>query len=440
LATEHSDAISSLIGRYYDQKAQREWERMERHRTEFAVTMRALADHLPPPPAPVLDCGGGPGRYAIELARRGYEVTLFDLSAGCLQLAQEKASEAGVALAGCEQGMATDLSCFLDDAFDAVLLMGPLYHLLEEGDRQQALAEARRVLKPGGPLFAAFISRTAVPRWAAVHEPTWLLEHPELLETLLCTGVLPPSGEGDLEFIAHFAHPTEVVPLCRCAGLEVVAVLGVEGVVSMIEAGVNALSGEAWDAWVDLNCRLAPDPSIHGCVEHLLAVAVKPRWRSVLWQIARQLDEAGVAYKLVGGASVALHGVPIPVKDVDLETSIDGAYRFQSLFAEQCVEPVALRESEVYRSHFGRFDFDGVAVEVMGDLHRREGGGWVRTMATTETTVDLDGVPVRASWLEEETLAYARRGRLGRAAECLPHCDHDRLLALLRGEQAAGVL
>jgi len=76
----------------------------------------------------------------------------------------------------------------------------------------------------------------------------------------------------------------------------------------------------------------------------------------------------------------------------------------------------------------------------MGDLHRREGGGWVRAMAATETTVDLDGVPVRVPWLEEEALAYVRRGRLGRAGECLPHCDHGRLLALLRGEQAAGVL
>lgn len=64
----------------------------------------------------------------------------------------------------------------------------------------------------------------------------------------------------------------------------------------------------------------------------------------------------------------------------------------------------------------------------------------MRTMAATETTVDLDGVPVCASWLEEEALAYVRRGRLGRAARCLPHCDHDRLLALLRGEQATGVL
>lgn len=167
---------------------------------------------------------------------------------------------------------------------------------------------------------------------------------------------------------------------------------------------------------------------------------LNPRWRVVLGHIARQLNEAGVAYKVVGGAAAALHGVPVPVNDLDIETDAEGAYRFQTLFPNHVVEPVALRESEVYRSHFGRFDFDGVAVEVMGDLHRREGEQWVPTAATTETTVDLDGVPVRVSWLEEETLAYMRRKRLDRAAQCLPHCDPDRLLALLRGKQNVGVL
>lgn len=439
MAPVHSDSVGKSIERYYDQQPDYEWERIERHRTEFAVTMGALAEHLPPPPAQVLDCGGGPGRYAIELARRGYQVALFDLSAASLQLAREKAAEAGITLANYEQGTATDLSRFPDDAFDAVLLMGPLYHLLEEKDRQQALAEARRVLKPGGCLFAAFISRYAVLRWAAVHELTWPLEQAERLETLLTTGVLLPGGEEDIEFIAHFAHPTEVVPLCRSVGFEVVTVLGLEGLVSMIEDGVNALSGEAWDAWVDLNCRVATDPSIHGGVEHLLVVTRKPRWRAVLRQIAHQLKEAGVDYKVVGGTSTALHGVPVAVRDIDIETDAEGAYRFQALFADHAVEPVALRKSETYRSYFGRFDF-GVTIEVMGDLHRREGEQWVPTSVTTEATADLDGVSVRASWLEEETLAYIRRRRLDRAALCLPYCDPDRLLSLLRGELVAGVL
>ena len=431
MVAEPRDAVSRHVELSYDRQPEREWERLDRHRTELAVTLRALDDHLPRPPARVLDCGGGPGRYAIELARRGYQVTLYDLSAGCLRLAREKAAAAGVRLAGFEQGTATDLSRFADETFDAVLLMGPLYHLLQEAERRRALAEAVRVLKSGGPLFAAFIGRYAVPRWAAANEPAWPVENSDLLATILASGVLPPRGAEGEGFVAYFAHPAEVVPLCQSAGLEVVTVLGVEGAVSLIEDGVNALSGPAWETWVALNYRLAADPIIHGAVEHLLAVAVKPRWRAVLRRIARRLAEAGLPYRVVGGTSAVLHGVPVPVHDLDLETDVEGAYRFQALFAGQVTMPVALREGETYRSHFGRFDFDGVTVEVMGDLHRREAGGWVPSAALTEATVDLDGVPVRVSWLEEETLAYVRRRRLDRAARCLPYCDADRLLALL---------
>jgi hypothetical protein len=76
----------------------------------------------------------------------------------------------------------------------------------------------------------------------------------------------------------------------------------------------------------------------------------------------------------------------------------------------------------------------------MGELQRREGERWVPTAARTQTTVELEGVAVHVSWLEEETLAYIRRGRLERAAECLPYCDRGRLLALLRGEQDTNVL
>ncbi len=275
MTTDSQGSAQEYVQASYDRQPQREWARMDRHRTEFSVTLRAMDDYLPSPPARVLDCGGGPGRYAIELARRGYDVTLFDLSAECLGLAQQKAGEAGVALAGFEQGTATDLGRFSSNIFDAVLLMGPLYHLLEEAERRQALAEAQRVLKPGGPLLAAFISRYAVLRWSAAHEPTWPLEHADLLESMMTRGVLPPFGELGSKFVAHLAHPDEVIPLIEQAGLDVAAVLGVEGIVSMIEEQVNALSGRDWETWVDLNYTLASDPSIHGCVEHLLAIAVK---------------------------------------------------------------------------------------------------------------------------------------------------------------------
>jgi hypothetical protein len=298
------------------------------------------------------------------------------------------------------------------------------------------------VLKPGGPLFAAFISRYALPRFKLITgEPTWPLEQSQFLDTFLETGVWPPLDDQDREsFVAHYAHPTEVVPLCREAGFEVQTVLGAEGIVSMIEDELGALSGAAWEAWVDLNYRLASDPCTHGCAGHLLTVAHNPLWRAVLRHIIQKLNQAGITCKLGGGAAIVLHGVPLPVKDLDIATAVEDVYRFQDIFAEHVVEPAALRESEIYRSHLGRFDFEGLLVEVMGDLHWRDGDRWVPAQSLTETTLDLEGLPVRVSWLEEAVLSYIRRGRLERAALCLAHCDQGRMLALLRGEQAVGVL
>jgi len=438
--TDDHQTISKYVQSMYDQQPHREWERMDRHRTEFAVTLRALDAYLPPPPARILDCGGGPGRYAIELARQGYVVTLFDLSAGCLNLAEMKAQEAGVRLHAFEQGTAIDLSRFVDEEFDAILLMGPLYHLLEEKEQLQALQEGYRVIKPDGVCFAAFITRFAPVRYAAAEELTLPIDQPEELERILSTGRLPPRGEEGSRFVAHFAHPADVAPICQRPGFEVLEVMGVEGVVSMIEDGVNALSGSAWQTWVELNHRLAPEPSLHGAAEHLLAVLRKPLWKNVLKDIAQRLERAGVAYTVVGGSSASLHGVPIPVNDVDIETDAEGAYRGQALFSDHIAEPVLLREDRVYRSHFGCLEFSHCRVEIMGDLHRRDAQRWVPSAARTRTTVNLEGVPICVSWLEEETLAYIRRGRLDRAAQCLPHCEPDKLLQLLSGEIPTDVL
>ncbi|MFM8319494.1 MAG: class I SAM-dependent methyltransferase, partial [Chloroflexota bacterium] len=229
------------IEQFYSENAQHEWERMERHKTEFAVTLRVLAERLPAPPACILDVGGGPGRYAIELARRGYRVRLFDLSPGNLDLARQKADEAGVQLAGYELGDARDLQRFADGAFDSVLLMGPLYHLMDAAERLQAVREARRVLRPGGMLAAAFICRFAELRYAASRSVRWPVEQPELALGLLQTGQWPPSRPDGPAWAAYMAHPDEVEAPFWSSGLEVRGVWGVEGAVSMHEELVNAL-------------------------------------------------------------------------------------------------------------------------------------------------------------------------------------------------------
>jgi ubiquinone/menaquinone biosynthesis C-methylase UbiE len=255
----------------YDADVRREWDRLDRHRTEFAVTLRALRDYLPVPPATLLDVGGGPGRYSLALASQGYSVTLFDLSSGLLDFARVKAQEAHIPIAAYEHGDARDLGRFASGAFDAVLLMGPLYHLPEVYDRHKTSAEAFRVLKPGGVIFAAFIGRYAPVRWAAKHSPAWIMEQGITIEMLAPTGhqMMPPGATFTNLYTARLS---EVEPLMTGVGFKTLEILAAEGLVSMIEEQVNNVTGELWEAWVELNYHAGKDPSLLGAAEHILYI------------------------------------------------------------------------------------------------------------------------------------------------------------------------
>jgi len=265
----------NAVEAHYDSDPAREWERLERHRTEFAVTARVLAEHLPPPPAQILDVGSGPGRYALHLTRLGYRVVLLDLSRKSLDLALEMATREGIYLPPPVQGDATALPEDYAGQFDAVLLMGPLYHLLDAADRLAAVREAYRVLRPGGLVFAAFITRFAPLRDVAIHSPQWIIDNPERFRQLLEEGLNPAyesSGFPD----SYFARPEEIAPLMAAGGFQMLDLLGLEGIIAGHEETVNALEGEAWAAWLALNYRLGREPALYAAADHLLYVGARP--------------------------------------------------------------------------------------------------------------------------------------------------------------------
>jgi S-adenosylmethionine-dependent methyltransferase len=263
------------VQNFYDKNVQREWDRLGiRHRTEFAVTLRALKEFMPPAPAKVIDIGGGPGRYALTLAELGYGVTLVDLSEGNLAFARKKTYETEIRLDDILQANALDLSPFPTENFDAALMMGPLYHLLMYEERVIALQEAWRILKPGGLIFAAFISRFGAFRDAASKGASWVFDKPTTAEKILTTGIDISEGEGFTD--AYFAHPGEVIPMGEAAGFEMVLRMGCEGVVAGHETFVNSLKGESFEYWVDLNYRLSKDPAAIGASDHILYIGRKP--------------------------------------------------------------------------------------------------------------------------------------------------------------------
>ena len=147
---------TEIIRAYYNADPQKEWDRLKiRYPYEKYITTHMM-DRYIRPESRILDIGGGPGHYTIHCAKQGHTVTLLDLSDENVRFAKKKARQYGVKI-NAVQGDALDLSRFADDTFDTVFLMGPLYHLMNEENRMQAIREAKRVLKPGGYLFCSFI-------------------------------------------------------------------------------------------------------------------------------------------------------------------------------------------------------------------------------------------------------------------------------------------
>jgi len=191
-------------------------------------TQELLLRHLPPAPATVADVGGGPGVHAFWLAEQGYAVHLLDLTPKHVAQARAHAGTTGVSLADIREGDGRALP-YADASFDVVLLFGPLYHLPEHEDRLRALREAYRVLRPGGVLFAAILSRFSPMMDDVMFHPT---ADPQKID-YFANAVLPegrwinPPGVS-LFTTAYFHLPQEARAEATEAGFDVEHLYAVE--------------------------------------------------------------------------------------------------------------------------------------------------------------------------------------------------------------------
>jgi SAM-dependent methyltransferase len=241
-------------------------------RLELLRTREIVRRHLPPPPRRVLDVGGGTGVHAAWLAADGHHVHLVDRVPGHVDRARRLATGPGRVTA--EVGDARDLPAE-DGSFDAVLLLGPLYHLTERADRVRALREAARVVGPGGLVFAAAISRFASLFDGLARGFLFDPEFRPIVERDLREGQhRNPRRRPHWFTTAFFHHPEELRAEVAEAGLEVLELVGVEGL-----AGSLPQLGQRWESDRDRELILwsarvvEAEPSLLGLSAHLLAVA-----------------------------------------------------------------------------------------------------------------------------------------------------------------------
>lgn len=240
-------------------------------RVEFIRTIEVLQRTLPETGAVIADIGGGPGRYTDWLIDAGYRVVHRDVVAHHVQQVRERHGDAIDCALGDARGL--DLP---DDSVDAVLLLGPLYHLEEPGERLQALAEARRIVRTGGAVYAAAISRWA-PRIHGVLIDRLHLKYPvlvELIDECESTGIMAPAHEAGFNGYAHTSDELRAEVLASNLRLEsLVSVEGISFALSDIDARLD--DPEELTLLLDVLRAVESVPELIGVGPHLLATARK---------------------------------------------------------------------------------------------------------------------------------------------------------------------
>ncbi|MCR8656423.1 class I SAM-dependent methyltransferase [Paenibacillus endoradicis] len=268
----------SIIIDYYNKFD--EWGRLDREPLEFIINMHHIRANLPTA-GRILDNGAGPGKYSIELAKQGYQITLSDLTPRLVEVAQQKATEFKLIdqFEGFHVMDACDLSSFTDEQFDATIMLGPMYHLQSEKARIQAIQELHRVTKSGGVVFVAFMSRTKFLHTSLHYPLFWKPNHTSQgISTFLETGVFNHIDEG--RFTEAYYYPIEeIATFMEVQGFHTDKLVGSSSV-------ATSMSKEQWDYWKDrgedefntiMNIILeqSDNPYILGSSSHIMYIGRK---------------------------------------------------------------------------------------------------------------------------------------------------------------------
>ncbi len=218
----------------------------------------------------ILEVGAGTGRYSIALAKEGYEVDALEYTEHNLAIMKEKIAGDGVSNIRTHHGTALDLSRFQDESFDMTLVLGPMYHLYTEDDKQKAMAEAIRVTKTGGHILVAYcMNEATMIQFVFGKGNLWnCMENQMLTENFHCL-----SEEKDLFELSRIEDINALN--AQFPEVERVKLVASDGATNYMRECIDAMDDAAFELWMKYHFTICERQDLIGATHHSLDILQK---------------------------------------------------------------------------------------------------------------------------------------------------------------------
>lgn len=230
---------------------------------EFEVTMHHLRRFLKQGQR-VLDIGAGTGRYTSALMAEGYQVKAVELVQRNIDVFLKREPTADVV-----RGDARDMAFIADDTADVTLLLGPLYHLMGEEEKLKALNEAKRITKPGGVIFVAYLMNEYSILSYCFDE--------DRIEDLMAKGFVDNEFHirAEADELYDYIRIEDIDRLNERAGLERVTIFSPDGASDYMRTRLNRMTDKTFALFIEYQKFLSERQDLIGAGSHVVDVVKK---------------------------------------------------------------------------------------------------------------------------------------------------------------------